>query len=58
MRVPLDAACAVAEVQPATIRQWVARGLISRTADGYDLVEILEWLDTRNASKVRTLARS
>jgi hypothetical protein len=45
MRVPLDTAAAIAEVKPATVRQWVHRGIIRRYDDGYDVTEILLWLD-------------
>lgn len=47
-RVPLDVAASVAEVKPATIRKWVERGIIRRFDDGYDLSELLHWIDTRN----------
>jgi hypothetical protein len=33
---------------PGTLRQWVRRGHIRRTDDGYDLASIAEWLDTRS----------
>jgi hypothetical protein len=45
--VPLAVAANVAEVQPATIRKWVERGIITRHPDGYDLTELLHWIDTR-----------
>jgi hypothetical protein len=46
--VPLAVAANVAEVQPATIRKWVERGIITRHPDGYDLTELLHWIDTRD----------
>lgn len=52
--VSLEAACAVAEVKPGTIRQWVARGFITRHRDGYDLAEILARIDGRNDAMIRT----
>lgn len=44
-RIPLDIACKVASVTPATIRQWVHRGCINRYTDGYEIAEILLWID-------------
>jgi len=38
-----------AQVQPATLRRWVARGNISAPVNGlYDLEEILDWSDKRS----------
>jgi hypothetical protein len=34
-------------IAPATLRSWVHRGHITRTADGYDLGEIVSYLDRR-----------
>jgi hypothetical protein len=52
--VPLAVAAIVAEVQPATIRKWVERGIITRHPDGYDLTELLHWIDTiRDTDKAR-----
>lgn len=45
MRVPLDTAAAIGEVDKATIRQWVYRGHINRYPDGYETVELLLWLE-------------
>jgi len=44
-RVPLDIAAAIGEVNKATIRQWVNRGVINRYTDGYEVAEILLWVD-------------
>ena len=33
------------------LRNWTARGHITRTRDGYDLREILDYLDTRKADQ-------
>lgn len=33
------------------IRNWRLRGHISRTSEGYDLREIVKYLDTRTASR-------
>jgi hypothetical protein len=46
MIVPLDTAAAIAEVKPATIRQWVRRGHIRRYGDGYETAELLHWIDS------------
>jgi hypothetical protein len=55
--VPLAVAASVAEVQPATVRQWVARGIITRYPDGYDLTELLHWIDTRNRNMAELATR-
>jgi hypothetical protein len=34
-------------ITPAALRTWVYRGHITRTAPGYDLAEILAYLDRR-----------
>lgn len=34
-------------IKPVTLRQWVARGHITRSPNGYDLAEILTYLDRR-----------
>lgn len=35
-------------ISPATLRSWVHRGRISRTADGYSITEIREYLEKRH----------
>jgi hypothetical protein len=49
MRVDLDTAASIGEVDKATIRQWVHRGHIGRYDDGdpngpYETYEILHWV--------------
>lgn len=34
-------------IKPGTLRAWVARGHITRGPGGYDLTEIVAYLDTR-----------
>lgn len=36
-------------IAPGTLRQWVHRGHITRGPGGYDLEEIVAYLDSRNA---------
>lgn len=36
-------------ITPGTLRQWVHRGHITRGPGGYDLVEIITYLDHRTA---------
>lgn len=36
-------------IGPATLRKWVQRGHITRGDGGYDLGEIVEYLDRRDA---------
>ncbi|WP_409186708.1 hypothetical protein F9C11_21705 [Amycolatopsis sp. VS8301801F10] len=36
-------------ITPATLRQWVRRGHITRGDGGYNLREILDYLDRRDA---------
>lgn len=55
-RVPLDLAAHVAKVDRATIRKWVHRGILTRHTDGYDLSEILHWVDTRNRNMAELAA--
>lgn len=50
MRVPLDTAAAIGQVEKATIRKWVERGHIGRYCDGdpggeYETYEILHWVE-------------
>lgn len=37
-------------LKPASLRNWTRRGLITRTAEGYDLVEITAYLERRDAT--------
>jgi hypothetical protein len=39
------------EVSSSTLRMWVYRGHITRGTGGYDLAEILAYLDRRTAGK-------
>jgi hypothetical protein len=48
VRVPLDTAASICGVQPVTIRRWVFDGRIIRHDDGYDVDELLHWIDARN----------
>lgn len=41
-------------IKPGTLRQWTHRGHITRTADGYDLAEIVVYLDRRAATRTET----
>lgn len=43
-------------IKPGTLRQWVARGHITRASAGYDLEEIVAYLDSRNADTVKPAA--
>lgn len=40
------------EVSPSTLRMWVHRGHITRGPGGYDLAEILDYLDRRVAERL------
>ena len=51
MRVPLATAAAIAEVQEATVKKWVRRGLINEYPDGYETAEILHWIDQRSTGR-------
>jgi hypothetical protein len=51
MHVPLATAASIAQVKPATIRKWVQRGHIGDYPDGYDVKELLLWLDQRDTGK-------
>lgn len=55
-RVPLDIACKIAGVKPGTIRRWVHDDRIKRYDDGYDLTELLHWIDQRTTTSL--LARA
>lgn len=55
VRVPAELAVVMLRssgvtVQPATLRQWVRRGHITRTAEGYDLHEIAAHIEHRNTA--------
>lgn len=47
-RVPLTLAASISGVKPGTIRRWVHDGRIIRHDDGYDVDELLHWIDARN----------
>lgn len=38
-------------ISPSTLRMWVHRGHITRGPGGYDLAEILAYLDRRNTAQ-------
>jgi ribosomal protein S12 methylthiotransferase accessory factor YcaO len=47
-------AVSAAGVKPATVRQWIARGIITQHPDGYDPDELLQWIETtRNVDQAR-----
>jgi hypothetical protein len=41
-------------IKPGTLRQWVARGHITRGPGGYDLEEIVDYLDSRDTDTRRS----
>jgi len=41
----------VLRVRPATLRKWVQRGHITRGPGGYDLAEILTYLEQREGAR-------
>jgi hypothetical protein len=42
------------DIKPGTLRAWVARGHISRGPGGYDLEEIVDYLDSRDTDTRRS----
>jgi hypothetical protein len=48
MRVPLATAASICGVKPGTIRRWVYDQRVTRHNDGYDVDELLHWIDARN----------
>lgn len=48
IHVDLQTAVSICGVKPGTIRKWVFDGRIIRHDDGYDVDELLQWIDTRN----------
>lgn len=56
MRVDLDVAVSICGVKPATIRRWVRDGRVTRTADGFDVTELLHWIDARNPDALMSRA--
>lgn len=55
-RVPVDVVLAMLaqggiEANARQIRNWRLRGHITRTRDGYDLAEVLAYIDTRGLSR-------
>lgn len=48
IRVDLATAVSICGVKPATLRKWVERGHIGRHDDGYDVYELLHWIDARS----------
>jgi len=54
IRVTTTHAANIADVKPATIRQWLVRGHLTRYPDGVDVDELMHWVDTiRNDGKAR-----
>lgn len=58
-RVPADLALLALhqsghQIKPVTLRLWVHRGHITRGPGGYDLTEILAYLDRREATACPT----
>lgn len=47
-RVDLATAASICGVRPGTVRRWVFDKRITRHADGYDVHELLQWIDARN----------
>ena len=46
--VDQELAASICGVKPATLRKWVQRGHICRFAEGYDVSELLHWIDARS----------
>lgn len=40
------------QISPSTLRMWVHRGHITRGLGGYDLAEILDYLNRRSPDRV------
>lgn len=55
-RVPLDVAATICGVKPGTIRRWVYDQRIIRHPDGYDVHELLLWVDARNPNALMVRA--
>lgn len=60
-RVPFELVCLLLAqegiaVNARTVRNWTLRGHITRTSEGYDLREILSYLDLRKARDTRSEA--
>lgn len=51
MRVSLDIAAAIGQVDKATIAKWVQRGHIGRYDGEYETMEILLWIEQRDTNK-------
>lgn len=50
---------AVAGVKPATVRQWITRGHLTRHVDGFDPDELILWVETiRNVGQARGAAHA
>lgn len=47
-RVDLQIAANICGVKPGTIRRWVHDHRVTRHPDGYDVDELLHWIDARN----------
>lgn len=46
--VDTETAANICGVKPGTIRLWVHRGQILRHPDGFDVDELLHWIDARS----------
>lgn len=42
------------DIKPTSLRNWTHRGYITRTRDGYDLVELTAYVERRDQQKRRT----
>lgn len=50
--VPLAVAARISGVKPGTIRRWVFDRHVIRYSDGYDVYELLQWVDARDPTKL------
>lgn len=55
-RVDLHVAATICGVKPGTIRKWVFDKVIVRYPDGYDVYELLHWVDARSTDALMVRA--